>query len=329
MVSVTVYSFKRRRVIKCHLALNPRTIFRNELRPICEEGLRHYQQNFQRCGFVFDNGNRCISFASTHIEHCYGELKVAGNFDDSKYPVNLTQALESIEDKFTETYTKVYSTDPGDVRTLPRRPLSTMREKLVALGLIKMSDMWLRMKSNKTCFTCLQSVPDHVMPCGHVYCEECVKEIGRASTDYESTIVVSDCALCQETFRGGYTQLVRIRPRCAGVKVLALDGGGVRGIIELAILDRLGLRTGLGVRVTDMFDLIMGTSTGKFFDRCLLVFRFHLSGKVFPISIRCGSRVDLELNPAPENEPALRPFPQATKLPYISGSAYQVNTEYS
>lgn len=138
-----------------------------------------------------------------------------------------------------------------------------MREKLVALGLIKSSDMWLRTKSNKTCFTCLQSVPDHVMACGHVYCDECVKEIGRASTEYESTIVISDYALCQE--RGGYTQLVRVLPRCAGVRALALDGGGVRGIVELAILDRLGLRTGLGVRVTEMFDLIMRTSTGKLF----------------------------------------------------------------
>jgi hypothetical protein len=142
-----------------------------------------------------------------------------------------------------------------------------MREKLVALGLTKTPDMWQRMKSNKTCFSCLQSVPDHVMPCGHVYCEECVKEIGRPSSDYESTIVVSDCALCHETFRDGYLQLVRLRPRCAGVKILTLDGGGVRGIVELAILDRLGVRVGLGISITEMFDLIMGTSTGKFMSR--------------------------------------------------------------
>lgn len=266
-------------VADCLVALNPRTIFRNELRPICEEGIRHYQQSFQLCGFVFENGNRCISFASTHIEHSYGELKAAGNFDDSNYPVDLSQALENIEDKFTDTYTKVYSNNADDVRLPARKRSSTMREKLVTLGVIKASDMWQRMTSNKTCFACLQSVPDHVMPCGHVYCEECVKEIGRASSDYESVIVVSDCALCQETFRGGYLQLVRVRPRCAGVKILTLDGGGVRGIVELAILDRLGLRIGLGVPITEMFDLIMGTSTGELqtFHRPALLFsRFVL-----------------------------------------------------
>lgn len=125
------------------------------------------------------------------------------------------------------------------------------------------------------------------MPCGHVYCEECVKEIGRASDNYESTIVVSDCALCQETFRGGYLQLVRLRPRCAGVKVLALDGGGVRGIVELAILDRLGERIGLGIQINEMFNLIMGTSTGKF---CVFIYLFHIS--LQSVSFCLGNHID-------------------------------------
>lgn len=43
-------------------------------------------------------------------------------------------------------------------------------------------------------------------------------------------------------------------------KVLAIDGGGIRGVIPGAILDHLEQK--LGRPIADMFDLIVGTSTG-------------------------------------------------------------------
>ncbi len=43
-------------------------------------------------------------------------------------------------------------------------------------------------------------------------------------------------------------------------KILALDGGGIRGIIPAAILAAIEQRTGR--RIAEMFDLIAGTSTG-------------------------------------------------------------------
>ena len=56
---------------------------------------------------------------------------------------------------------------------------------------------------------------------------------------------------------------MKLKPKCAGVRVLTLDGGGVRGIVELAILGELERRVGLEVSITELFDLIVGTSTGK------------------------------------------------------------------
>jgi calcium-independent phospholipase A2 len=49
------------------------------------------------------------------------------------------------------------------------------------------------------------------------------------------------------------------RPR-AGSRVLCLDGGGVRGLIQIEVLRQLELRT--GAKVTEIFDWIVGTSTG-------------------------------------------------------------------
>jgi hypothetical protein len=49
-------------------------------------------------------------------------------------------------------------------------------------------------------------------------------------------------------------------------RVLSLDGGGVRGVITVAFLERieqiLSEREGHEIRLGDWFDLVGGTSTG-------------------------------------------------------------------
>ncbi len=44
------------------------------------------------------------------------------------------------------------------------------------------------------------------------------------------------------------------------MKVLAIDGGGIRGLIPALVLAEIERRTGR--RIAEMFDLIAGTSTG-------------------------------------------------------------------
>jgi patatin-like phospholipase/acyl hydrolase len=57
-----------------------------------------------------------------------------------------------------------------------------------------------------------------------------------------------------------------MKPPSAGVRVLSLDGGGVRGILELIVLrylqDYFTHELGAYVPVIEMFDLVVGTSTG-------------------------------------------------------------------
>lgn len=45
-----------------------------------------------------------------------------------------------------------------------------------------------------------------------------------------------------------------------GNRILFLDGGGMRGLIQIEILEQLENRTGR--KVTELFDWIVGTSTG-------------------------------------------------------------------
>jgi len=80
--------------------------------------------------------------------------------------------------------------------------------------------------------------------------------------------------------------------------VLAIDGGGVRGVIPARILQEIEARTGRPI--ADLFDMVGGTSTGAVIGGCLLApdaknparprfsakevlgFYHRLSGKIFP-----------------------------------------------
>ncbi|KAI9767630.1 MAG: hypothetical protein M1839_004461 [Geoglossum umbratile] len=57
-----------------------------------------------------------------------------------------------------------------------------------------------------------------------------------------------------------------VKPPSAGVRVLSLDGGGIRGILELMVLmylqDYVTVELGVYVPIIEMFDLVVGTSTG-------------------------------------------------------------------
>jgi patatin-like phospholipase/acyl hydrolase len=72
---------------------------------------------------------------------------------------------------------------------------------------------------------------------------------------------MSACGLCGDYTHNGSHQ-IQLRPRCAGARVLTLDGGGIRGIVELAVLRSLEKGVGLGIQISELFDLVVGTSTG-------------------------------------------------------------------
>jgi hypothetical protein len=96
-----------------------------------------------------------------------------------------------------------------------------------------------------------------------------VKEFGHLYDSQRYCMEMTQCVLCLAEWPTRPPQLIRLKPKLAGVRVLTLDGGGVRGIIELAILREIEDRVGLGVPICDLFDLVVGTSTGEFLQRAL------------------------------------------------------------
>ncbi|MCJ1473164.1 hypothetical protein MMC13_001815 [Lambiella insularis] len=53
-----------------------------------------------------------------------------------------------------------------------------------------------------------------------------------------------------------------VKPPTAGVNILSIDGGGIRGVIPLEFLNRLQKVLGPDCPVQDLFDLALGTSSG-------------------------------------------------------------------
>lgn len=194
--------------------------------------------------------------------------------DLSDYDEDRSDTVQSIKRTFIEQYKQLHSSMASEstltkpllarVTELRREILGSNRlsrtETLTSLDSTPKS-FWARAKSTATCFACLQSVPDHTLPCGHALCDECVKEFGKPLHLRHYHFELDKCILCPGEF--DEPQVVKLIPRCSGIRVLTLDGGGIRGILELALLKKVEERIGLGLPIKEFFDLIVGTSTGE------------------------------------------------------------------
>ncbi|KAI9883473.1 MAG: hypothetical protein M1823_004763 [Watsoniomyces obsoletus] len=116
--------------------------------------------------------------------------------------------------------------------------------------------------SNRTCLTCLSHCPTNVLPCDrlqHTICETCLRRFGSGS-NLISAVEVKRCPLGCRLRKSPWT--IRLKPETAGTRILSLDGGGVRGVIELRILKKVLKEVGHDIPIQELFDLVIGTSTG-------------------------------------------------------------------
>lgn len=284
----------------------PEEIFDEELAEICSKGLHIYQRQFLRCSLQMGDGTRCGNFAYNHDRHQSEKgLIWVGSMDRSTFEKEGADVVSSIKKAFISFYSELWDvTAQFGAPTLDatsayrRRILGRERASVVAplvrVGTLRAEDfvkpdqMWSTLQSNMTCFACLQYAPDHVLPCGHGFCEECIKDFGKLCPQRSYHYQLDECVLCDGTAlnwrtqttdnlllhesladgsstnecRRAVPQIIRLNPRCGGIRILTLDGGGIRGIIEIALIEKIEQRTGLNLPISEFFDLVVGTSTG-------------------------------------------------------------------
>lgn len=205
-----------------------------------------------------EKGGPCVNKRVTHkYEHCDEKGTISpGPFDESFALAPST--VNRVHNLFLRHYRYLCTSDDRIFALPTQKSVQAFRE----MQLQKYKSSWSLMRSNKTCFGCLRAVPDHMLECGHAFCEQCVRELGTPSEYFEYGWVLNACVLCQSTWQDG-RNLFRLKPRCAGVRVLTLDGGGIRGMVEISLLEKLHTEIDIDIPLREFFDLIIGTSTGE------------------------------------------------------------------
>ncbi|KAF4215272.1 hypothetical protein CNMCM5878_008312 [Aspergillus fumigatiaffinis] len=112
--------------------------------------------------------------------------------------------------------------------------------------------------STHVCLLCLCRAPEHILPCEHAICDVCVQIFGGCGWGAEYHFELRSCPLCLARF----SCVVRVLPPTKRLTILALDGGGVRGVVTLGFLAALEERIGGSRGLREAFDLNMGTSVG-------------------------------------------------------------------
>lgn len=108
------------------------------------------------------------------------------------------------------------------------------------------------------CYFCLANASEHMFECGHALCDACVELLGQRCIDEEYHFHVV-CEICEAPRRLD----VFLKPPTAGVRVIAFDGGGIRGLVPILYMEKLQMMLGTDCDIRALFDIAFGTSAGK------------------------------------------------------------------
>lgn len=171
--------------------------------------------------------------------------KTCENAQNSQVQANLNYFCDAISHYFNRYFSSMN----------PARPSSTIRRSILRSCFRQCRGLF----STKTCFLCLTQPPELILPCHHGICDTCAVVFGDRNKKAEYHFDISQCPLCLENFQ--FT--TRLLPPTKRAVLLSLDGGGIRGIIQLGILRALEKRLGKQAPLSHTVDLSVGTSVGR------------------------------------------------------------------
>jgi hypothetical protein len=226
-----------------------------------------------QCAFVNQtDGQRCVNTKMGHAQghqNDMGRLLQAGQFVNDE--LDSQALLTTVETAVNLVMCEVDSQAPSSRRDWRRYAAQAHRENLAQLRLMN-GFPWRKSEKEmvndfgrnaRVCYGCFFGRPEYQLPCDHAICAACVEDFDDTpkASQYPGLSTHGSCAVCAATGQG-WPHRIRIKPDLAGVRVLSLDGGGVRGIVELVVLRELEQQIGLGIPLGRFFDFIVGTSAG-------------------------------------------------------------------
>ncbi|KAG8629356.1 hypothetical protein KVT40_003221 [Elsinoe batatas] len=241
-------------------------LFRNYQQSI-DWALAEFFEMHWPCAFA-QGSRRCSVVKARHIK---GHQDTSGVIASGDYQANVS--LEKAAPVFNEQLQTAMTTlqRDFDYEADQTGKEDDLQDQQVALSLHKdylrqfFTSVGIAAKlfSHSSCFVCLMHVPSHPLPCGHVLCSACVKAFGKPHG--RSTFVISHCPLHDESSpwkRWATSVHIYFKPKGVGTRVLALDSGGIRGIVQLEILREIEEALGNHIPIACFLDLVVGSGMG-------------------------------------------------------------------
>ena len=241
--------------LKMSLPVGPGAQLPKDLRKKLEQAQTDIDGGLPCAAYRVERGQRCHcdTVRGKHLDgfHASNNLSAKGNafrWDGEFAPEPRLQRAADACRLVNLAESAIRDPTPLDVKVI-RRQLSEVRaSERLEHGLEIIS-------SDLVCVCCIVELPTEVLSCGHIICAMCAKE--EAETRSLETIIDLTCPVCLCSAKWYPKDL----PPLAGYRILSLDGGGVRGIVELLSLERV-MSFFPDMHVNDLFDIIVGTSFG-------------------------------------------------------------------
>ena len=119
---------------------------------------------------------------------------------------------------------------------------------------------WPPMFNRQASVTAKPKCPDEIAGQRKAYVDTLMKTFEKFQGQVEPTVLDQLLACAMETYDYSVNQVPVGRRQRKGDRVLCLDGGGIRGLILIELLSAIEETS--GAKIIDLFDWIIGTSTG-------------------------------------------------------------------
>ncbi|KAJ0109487.1 hypothetical protein J7T55_000413 [Diaporthe amygdali] len=235
----------------------------------CTAALQTFSDMYWPCSFSnpsFGDAGRCCNVRSGHNpkghQNVQGKIIANGSYQSTlnletfqpEWTALIRRSLEAIEGAMS----KLSQAFPAKTELTTAALLH--RERLNDFYRVLDADGATAFVSHSACLSCLRELPECALPCGHVLCLPCMELYGTRAS--RTCIEISRCPLHVGDIIAEPPWTVAVKPARAGVRVLSLDGGGIRGIVQLHVLREIERLLGPGLPIQLFFDLMVGTNTG-------------------------------------------------------------------
>ena len=228
-----------------------------------DDAIRGYRKFHSPCAYTSPDGSRsCALVQARHLSR--GHQDERGIFAAGDH-------VPVLDDHFAEAWKEQLRSAVDDLRSWYEREMNSaagaaVKARLAFLVHLRIVGRFYELIgpateliSHSTCLCCLMQSPTHPLPCAHVLCNSCMQASGE---QYRHHIRLAWCPLHRDSSHWIRPTLVRIRPSGAGVNILSLDSGGIRGIVQLEVLRAIEQALGGRIPVQRLFDLTVGSGTG-------------------------------------------------------------------